>query len=401
MLLFNSSTEAKVSDRGQRYQLSLTDLAETLEKFNFPGYHKSRKLPITNRLQLERRCIDLTPLSISHPLQPWKSSRKTYEQCIKDKPLSHTEKEVYQFNQHYREAVAVKEKNPSLSHIKKRASRSNALLRPAIAPELFTDMSGERKPLPPELHRKEMIPCQNAAERTEIVPPVPTPRPKISKSEITVVAVASYSAPSAGAQAIPDFSLSPFATIRTDLDLVSSTTEPEVILRPKTVSLRSSMLLKSVFKDFRNFSEGSDADDERDATDLETEAEREDLGKSLSAQDDDDTTSQNQDDGGLHIDFKEMTISKKRHLVNDNGDEGYQSDDYGGTAKNNSEDGTAAQFENQDVKVRSLPSGFLLHSACEVTTDRSMYTDGNFSHYKELNIRKQLSAQRLAKRIKS
>ena len=401
MLLFNSSTEAKVSDRGQRYHLSLTDLAETLEKFNFPGYHTSRKLPITNRLQLERRCIDLTPLSISHPVQPWKSSSKTFEQCIKDKPFSHKGRKLYRFNQHYREAVAVKEKNPSLSHIKKRASRSNALLRPAIAPELFTDISGERKPLPPQLHEKQMIPCQNASERTDIVPPIPIPRQNISKSEIPVAAAANYYAPSAGAQAIPEHSSSPFASIRTDLDLVSSTTEPEFVMRRKIVSTRSSMLLKSVFKDFRTFSEGSDADDERDATDLETEAELEDLGKSLSTPEDDDAIIQNQDDGGLHTDFKEMTISKKRHLGNDNGDEGYQSDDYGGTAKNNPEDGTAAQLENQEVKVRTLRSGSLLHSACEVTIDRPMYTIGNSSPYNESDSRKQLSAQRLSKRIKS
>lgn len=354
-----------------------------------------------NRLRLERKLIDLTPLSISQPVQAWKSSGKTFEQCIKDKSFDQKEGKPYQFHEHYREAVAVKEKTHSASHVKKRISRSNALLGPMIAPELFTGIPGEREPLPPEPRGKEMIPCPNASERIEIVSSVSMPRPNISKPEIPMTAAASHFAPSVGAQAIPEHVSSPFATISTDTSLVPSAIKAELVMKPKANLLRSSMHLKSIFKDFRTFSEGSDADDERDTTDLETEVEREDIGKSPLAQEDEDTTNQDQDDGGLHTDFKEMTIGKKRHIGDDGGDEGYQSDEHGGTAKSNPENGTAAQLENQEVKVRSLSSGFSLNEACEPTIDDTRSTVENSSPCNKSNIRKQLSAQRLSKRIKS
>lgn len=307
-------------------------MAETLEKFNFPGYHKSSKPSNMNWLRLERNFIDLTPLSISHPVQAWKSSGKS-----KDKSFDHKEGKLYQFNQHYREAVAVKEKNHPVSQVKQRSSRSNAFLRPTIGPELLASISAERKPLPPGSHGKETIPCQNASERTEVVPSVSVPQPSMFTSEIHTTAAASHFAPSVGVQANSEHISSPFATIRTNSSLVPSTIKAEVVMKPEAISLRSSMHLKSVFNGLRTFSEGSDADDERDATELETEAEREDLGKSLSAQEDEDATNRNQNDAGLHNDFKEMTIGKKRHISDEDGDEGYQSDDYGGTAKSNPE----------------------------------------------------------------
>lgn len=399
-LLFNSSTEAKVCDRSQRHHTCLMRLAEILEKFNFPGYCKFRKLPITDRLQLERKFIDLTPLSISHPVQSWRSLGKTFEQRIKEKSFDHKEGKLYIFNQHYREAVAVKEKNLSASHVKKRSPRSNALLRPIVASKLLAGISAERKSMPSELHGKEIVPCQNTSERRQIIPSVPMPQPNMSKPETPTTTATSYYAPLAGAQVISERILSPFATIRTDLDLVSSKTEAEFVMKLKAISPRSSMHLND-FKDFRMFSEGSDADDERDASDLEAEVEVEDLGKGLSAQEDDDATNKNQDDGGLHTDFKEMMISKKRHIGNDNGDEGYQSDERGGTAQNHPGNGTAAQLEKQEVKVRSSPSGSLQNATCEATTDDTMYTVGSSSSCNQLNIRKQLSAQRLPKRIKS
>ena len=348
-----------------------------------------------NRLGLERNFIDLTPLSISHPVQACKSSGKS-----KDKSFDRKEGKLYQFNQHYREAVAIKEKNHPASQVKKRSSRSNALLRPIIAPELLASISDERKPPPPTSLEKEMIPCQNASERTEVVPSVSVPRPSMFTSEIHMTTTANDFAPSVGVQSILEHISSPIATIRTNPSYVPSTIGAEFVMKPKASLLRSSMHLKSISNDFRTFSEGSDADDERDATELETEVEREDLGKSLSAQEDEDFTNQKQNDAGLHNVIKEMTIGKKRHISADDGDEGYQINDHGGTAKNNRENGTAAQLENQLVKVRSLPGKLFLSAACEEAIDDITSTVGHSSPCSKSNTRKQLSAQRLSKRIK-
>lgn len=400
-LHFNSSIEAKVCDRDQLHHMALTSLVEILDKFNFPGYRKSRKLSITDRLQVERKFIDLTPLSISHPVQPSKFSGKTFEQRIKDNSFDHEEEKTYNFNQPYREAVAVKEKPPTESHVKKRASRSNALLRPTIAPELFNHLSGERRPLLSDLYGKEIMPNENTSERAEIAPSITTPRPNVPKTKTTVTAATSYKILLTGAQAIPGHFSSPFETQRTDLHLISSTTEPESIMKSKAILPKPSLYLKRIFKESRIFSEGSDADDERDESGLETETEDEDLEKDLSAQEGDDATNRDQDDGGLHADFKEMTIGKKRHLSNDNGDEGYQSDDYGGTARNNPENGAAAQLAHQEVKAHSFPSGHLLNATCKATTDDTIYRVGSSSPCNESKIRKQQSAQRLPKRIKS
>lgn len=371
-------------------------MAEILEKFNFRGYPQSSKLPTINRLRLERNIFDLTPLSLSRTVQAWKSSGKN-----EDQSFDHKEGKLYHFNQHYREAVAVKEKNHSASQVKKRCSRSNALLRPIIAPELLAGISGKGEPLPPESRGKKMIPCENTSRRTEIVPSVSVPQPSIFTSEIRMTTAASHYAPSVGVQTVQEHSSSPFATISRNPSLVPSKLTAGFVMKPNAILLRSPMHLKGVFKDLRTFSEGSDADDERDATDLETEAEREDLGKSLLAREDENTPTQNQDDGGLHTDFKEMTIGKKRHIGDDDGDEGYQSDEHGGTAKNNPENGTAAQLDNQEVKMRSLPSGRFPNTACEATIDDTASTVENSSLCSKSNARKQLSAQRLSKRIKS
>lgn len=396
-LHFNSSTEAKVGDRRQPIHVSLTGLAETLEKFNFPGYRKSRKFPITSRLQVERKFIDLTPLSISHPIQPSKTPKKTFEQRIKDKSFDAKEEKTYKFNQHYREAVAVKEKNPSASHLKRRASRSNALLGPIIAPELFTRYSGQRKLLPRELREEEISPYLTPSESAEIAP---STRPNVSKPETPVTAPTSYYILSTGAQAIPvDFS-SPFASIGTGLPLNPSTTEPESFLNAKTILPKPSMHLKSISKEFRMSSEVSDADDERDASGLETETEDEDPAKDLSAQEDD-AANRDRDDGGLHADFKEMTISKKRHFSNDNGEDGYQSGDRGGTVRNSPENGTAAQPENQEAKERSFPSGQPLNATCEATANDTIFRVGSLSPCNESNFRKHLEAHQFPKRIKS
>ena len=376
-------------------------MAETLQKFNFPGYQRSRNLSATNRIQVERKFIDLTPLSISCPVQPLKPSDKTFEQRIKDKSFGQKEGKIYNFHQQYREAVAVKEKNPSASHLKKRTSRSNALIRPIIAPELFTRLSGDQKFLPSALHEQEIMPYRSSSERADIAQAVPMPRPNVSEFETPMTAAFSEYIPLTEAQTIPEHFSSPFATIRTDLQLISSSTEPKFLMKPKAILPRPSIPLKSIFEEFRMFSEASDADDERDASGLETETEGEVIGKGVTTQEDDDATNRDQDDGGLHADFKEMTISKKRHISDDDGDEGYQSGDYAGTARNNPENGTAAQSEHQEVKVHSLSTSHIQNVTFEAAADDSMHEIESLSTRNKSDTWKQISAHRLPKRIKS
>lgn len=370
-------------------------MAETLEKFNFPGYLKSRKIPITDWLQAERNFNALTPLSVFHQVQPGNFIGKTFEQRIKDQSFNHEEGKRYNFNQPYREAVAVKEKIPSGSHARKRTSRSNALLRPIRTPVSFTHLSGERKLFLSELHGKEIMPYQNTSERAEIAPSIPTPRPNVSEPDVPLTAANSYCMPLTGGFSIPEYLSSPVATVRSNLQPISSETKPEFTMKAKVDLSRPSTHLSTIFEECRVFSEVSDADDERDASGLDTETEDEDLGTGLPAREDGDAINRDQDDGGLHVQFKNMTISKKRPINIDNGDEGYQSGDCGGKARKTLENGTEA------LKVRSFSGGHLVNMTCGSTSDDNMHEFGSSSPCNLSNIRKQPVAHPLPKRRKS
>lgn len=396
-LHFSSFTEARVSDRSSVYHDSLTGTVETLEKFNFPGY---RKIPITNRLQMERRLIDLTPLSITHPMEPSKSPRKTFEQRIQDKSVGPKDGMIYKFDQHYREAVAVKEKNPSASYLKRRASRPEALLEYIKAPQLFIPNSGDRKLQSSKLRQKGILEFQNPPESTRIAMCLPTAQPPIvSMPETPVAAVTSCFTPSEGAQASSEYISSPFATLGTHLVTSPSIPQAQSISNVQNYLPRPSAKFQGTSNEFRMASEVSDADDERDGSDLETETEDEDPGKDLSVEGDD-TKNRDREDGGLCVNFREVTISKKRHISHDVDVDGDQSCEHCRTPKSSPEDGTTAQPEYYEAEERSFPGSQPLDATVEATENKSTSGAGSLGSCDELVNPKQLVAYQHSKRIK-
>lgn len=401
-LHFSSFTEAKVSDRSPPHHGSLTETAETLEKFNFPGYSECRKIPITNRLQLERRLIDLTPLSITHPMEPSKPPRKTFEQRIQDKSVEPKDGMTYKFDQHYREAVAVKEKNPSASYLKRRASRPDALLEYIKAPELFTPNSVDRKLQLSKLRQKGILGFQNSPEHAGIALFLPTaPPPNMCMPKTPVAAVTSCFTPSdsEGAQASSEYISSPFATIGTHLVASQSIPHAQPISNAQICPPRPSVKFTGTSKEFRMAREVSDADDERDASDLETETEDEDPGKDLSVEGDD-AANRDREDGGLCVDFRGVTISKKRHISNDNGVDDDQSGERCRTARSSPKDGTAAQSEYHEAEGRSFPGSQPPDAIVAATENKSTSGAASLGSGDDLITTKQLVAYQPPKRIK-
>ena len=357
----------------------LTEFVETLEKFNFRGFVRSRQSVLTNRLQIERKLIDLTPLSIAHPMQPVKPPAKTFEQRIKDKSFGKKEETVHKFDQHYREAVAVKEKNPSASsasYLKRRASRSDASLKHTKDPESFSRKCG----------RREL--CSSKPEQLS----------DFSRAEAPVPAITNKTGSSNEVPAIDECIPSPFASLGTNSALGPFGTTSESALNSKA-SLPISAIYPAKFeKDFRKVGDASDADDERDASGLETESEDEDPGKDLSSESND-VANQDRDDGGLHVEFKEVTINKKRHINDDDDDDGYHSGDCCGATTNNPENSTTIQSKDQKGKERST-SGGQTSAITHEGTDQSTSRTGSIGSCNESNIRKDLVAHQAAKRLK-
>lgn len=398
MLPFNSFTEAKVRNRAELLHACCSNrIAETLKKFNFPDFPKPLHTPARNRLLLERKLIDMTPLSIAHPLQPVKSPTKNFEQQIMDSSFSPKEETKYKFNHHYREAVAVKEKIPPATHLKRRGSRSDATLLEQIkAPELNTRNSGKQKFQPSKMRERDIMELQKASEHGEGAILAPTAAPTLSTLETPTTATSNYHTPSTGARAGLEYSPSPFAAVGA---ASPSMVERESIFGSKIVPTESSVHLKNISNEFRISDDASDADDERDESGLETETEDEDLEKAIPPEEYD-AANRDGDDGGLHMDFKEVAISKKRHISSDDGDDGYHSGERGGTVRNTPEDGIVAQTENQIAKEHSPPAGQTSAVPGEATTDELISMDMRFGSRSEPNVGKHLVLHQPPKRVK-
>lgn len=99
---------------------SLTQSPEVLERFNFPGFPRSSRPITTTRHRLNKDLSNLTPLSISHPIEPSKRKAITSEQQVQEKPFGPDLDPKLKLHDKYREAVAFNEE--------KSASRRQALL---------------------------------------------------------------------------------------------------------------------------------------------------------------------------------------------------------------------------------------------------------------------------------
>jgi hypothetical protein len=356
-----------------------------------------RKIPITNQLQLERKLINMTPLSIAYSLRPSKPPTKTFEQHIKEKSFQPKQETKYQFKQHYREAVAVKEKNQSACHLKRRASRSDAaLLQHMKGHELHTRNSAKQKPETSELRQKEMTKPFDPPRRAEMEICAPKSPPHTTKPETPMTGEMFNSAPLSKAPAIPEHSPSPFANIGPDFTVNPRTIKSGSLFKAQSTLPGPSAYLKSISKEFR---EASDADDERDESGQETESEDEDLRKDISVQEDN-VANRDRDDGGLHVDFKEVVISKKRHISNDDGVDGYQSGEHGGSTSSSPKPGTNAEPENAEAEDCSLTASQASHATGEAKVDESRSMAGSLTPGNDSYIGKKLEMHQPLKRVK-
>lgn len=276
--------------------------AEALEKFNFPGYPKSPKNHVPNRVQMERKMVDMTPLSIAHPVQSWKPPTKTFEQSIKDESFDPKKENPRFFDQPCQKVVAVKERIPNL---KREGLRVDALHELAKVPELISRKSSKSKLL---THKS-------------------IHQPGFSTAEAALALSSNKSASSIGVRANTKNLPSSFVAIDTNSGIHPCMTTSKSVFNTESTLPRPSA--ENNFKESDKLSDSSDADDERDASGSETV---EDSQKDLSSERDS-VASRDRDDGGLHVKFEEVTIGKKRCIDNDDDDgHGYHNGERGETA---------------------------------------------------------------------
>lgn len=326
-----------------------------------------------------------------------KPPTKTFEQNVKEKSFGHKQETKYKFKQHYREAIAVKEKKPSACHLKRRASRSDAaLLEDMPGHELYTRNSAKQKLQTSKLRQKDTTQRLDPSVSVEMEISAPKSPPRASTSENPMTGEKSNSAPSTKGPATRDHSPSPFATIGPNLTVNSELIKPGRLLKNQIFLAGPSAYLKSISKEFR---EASDADDERDESGLETESEDEYLGKDLSVQEDS-GANRDRDDGGLHVDFKEVVISKKRHISNDDDADDYQSGERGESARNSPKSDSAAEPENREAKRCSPTVSSPSNATGQAKADESTSMAGSLGPGNDSVNEKKLEMYQPVKRVK-
>ncbi|MCJ1468417.1 hypothetical protein MMC07_007045 [Pseudocyphellaria aurata] len=354
---------------------------ETLEKFGFPGFPRSSKLSARGRRHMEETFANMTPLSIGHPMSLSKRKGRSFEENAKEVTFSEAGKRN-KCNDTHRQLATVKVKSNGMSKCKHLPSTKSTL-------DFVKSASTS-----PRKHHLQVLETRHQGGEQYLSSETCSFRPngftaeQISQAALSVSSLLECPKSSAttSSSSVPVSISQDSSTQNTTSKLAAECLKPKTKESP--LKLPSSVMstvdtkaapgfIKLSSSEYRGSGQASDADDERDESDIDpstrnnihTDVESITRDTVVPNPDNGLDKGPDNDDEDLHAKLQKMLLTKSKKRRTKNGIK----EEY------NSESSTTSPLKSMETKLESSPSKFgLLSGTAEDADEEDNATKKDF-----------------------